>query len=65
MDDETLILLALVAVALLVMADRKPVPSVSTSSSVTLPDGTVIHDAPLVALDVTQWKTQLNRIIWQ
>jgi hypothetical protein len=63
MDDETIVVI-LVVVAM-VLLTRRPVPSVSTSSSVLLPDGRTVYLEPVATNDVGGLRDALNSILWQ
>lgn len=65
MDRDTgLILLAVLAVVLLARK-RAPVPSVSTSSTVALPDGSTVALDPLTTVDRSAMKNALDLLLWK
>jgi hypothetical protein len=65
MKSETAEILILAAIVVaLVLATRKPVPRVSTSSTVLLPDGTRVGDE-LPTIDQTALRNAVDLLLWK
>jgi hypothetical protein len=64
MKRDSLILIGLV-VAIVWLSQRKPVASVSTSTTAALPDGSVVQLDPLPTVDRSALRNAVDLLIWK
>jgi hypothetical protein len=63
MNDRTLLVVAVLVA--LVYFRRKPIASVSTSSTAVLPDGSTVSIDPLRTVDRTALRNAVDLLMWQ